>query len=144
MQTAIDTFDVPSLQSAWEALDHLVHLRPIHDENNYNRMVDLMNTLLDTVGNDETHVLFGLLEIVGALISAYDAKHYPIKDIEPKEALRYLIEQGGLKQNDLAHIIPQGNLSAILSGKRKINAALAGKLAGFFSVSPAVFIPAGI
>jgi HTH-type transcriptional regulator/antitoxin HigA len=38
--------------------------------------------------------------------------------------------------------VPQGNLSAILSGKRKISASLAGKLARYFNVSPAVFIGA--
>ena len=40
------------------------------------------------------------------------------------------------------HAVPQGNLSAILAGKRKISAALAGKLGKFFGVSPALFVPA--
>jgi HTH-type transcriptional regulator/antitoxin HigA len=47
----------------------------------------------------------------------------------------------GLKQGDLAEIVPQSNLSAILAGKRKISATLAGKLARFFNISPAVFVP---
>ncbi|MBK7473628.1 MAG: hypothetical protein IPI73_26325 [Betaproteobacteria bacterium] len=60
---------------------------------------------------------------------------------EPNEVLRYLIELRGLKQSDLAEIVPQGNRSAILAGKRKISATLAGKLGGFFRISPAVFVP---
>jgi HTH-type transcriptional regulator / antitoxin HigA len=54
--------------------------------------------------------------------------------------LRYLIEMRGLKQGDLAEIVPQSNLCAILAGKRKISATLAGKLAKYFNVSPAVFV----
>jgi HTH-type transcriptional regulator/antitoxin HigA len=65
----------------------------------------------------------------------------PSKLPSPDEVLRYLIELRGLKQGDLAEIVPQGNLSAILSGKRKISATLAGKLARFFNISPAVFVP---
>ena len=52
-----------------------------------------------------------------------------------------LIEMRGLKQGDLAQIVPQSNLSAILAGKRKISATLARKLAKYFNVSPAVFVP---
>ena len=44
-------------------------------------------------------------------------------------------------QDDLCAIVPQSNLSAILSGKRKISATLAGKLGKFFGVSPAIFVP---
>ena len=69
------------------------------------------------------------------------AINYAIEASEPKEVLRYLIEMRGLKQGDLAEIVPQSNLSAILAGKRKISATLAGKLAKFFNVSPAVFVP---
>ncbi len=47
-----------------------------------------------------------------------------------------------LNAADLAGIVPQSNLSAILAGKRKISATLAGKLARYFNVSPAVFVPA--
>jgi HTH-type transcriptional regulator/antitoxin HigA len=85
--------------------------------------------------------LSGLLDLVGELVADYDTKHFAIEVSEPKEVLRYLIELRGLKQGDLAEIVPQSNLSAILAGKRKISATLAGKLAKFFNISPAVFVP---
>jgi len=43
-------------------------------------------------------------------------------------------------QEDLSSIVLQSNLSAILAGKRKISATLAGKLSKFFGVSPALFV----
>ena len=141
MTTAIVTLDITSLQKTWAAFDRIAHLRPIRTDEEYDRTVSLMNYLLDMVGDREDHALSGLLDLVSELVMDYDTKHFAIEAAEPKEVLRYLIELRGLKQGDLAEIVPQSNLSAILAGKRKISATLAGKLARFFSVSPAVFVP---
>lgn len=133
--------DMGTLQRTWAAFDHVAHLRPIRNEEAYDRTVALMNYLLDVVGNNETHALSGLLDLVSKLVEDYDTHHYAIEASQPRDVLRYLIEMRGLKQGDLAHIVPQSNLSAILAGKRNISATLAGKLARYFNVSPAVFVP---
>jgi HTH-type transcriptional regulator/antitoxin HigA len=141
MTTATDPLDIKALQKTWAAFDRIAHLRPIRTDEEYERTVLLMNYLLDIIGDQEDHALSGLLDLVGELVAEYDANQYPIEFSEPNEVLRYLIEVRGLKQSDLAEIVPQSNLSAILAGKRKISATLAGKLAKFFSISPAVFVP---
>lgn len=141
MTTATANLDIKALQKTWAAFDRIAHLRPIRTDEEYDRTVSLMNYLLDMVGDREDHALSGLLDLVSELVMDYDTKHFAIEAAEPKEVLRYLIELRGLKQGDLAEIVPQSNLSAILAGKRKISATLAGKLARFFSVSPAVFVP---
>lgn len=141
MTTAIATLDFKALQKTWAAFDRIAHLRPIRAEEEYDRTVSLMNYLLDMVGDQEDHALSGLLDLVSELVADYDNKHFAIEASEPNEVLRYLIELRGLKQGDLAEIVPQSNLSAILSGKRKISATLAGKLGKFFNISPAVFVP---
>ncbi len=140
MQAALEQFDINGIQQSWVAFDQMAHLRPIHNAAEYDRTVSLMNSLLDVVGDDETHPLAGLLELVSDLVNGYDEEHYAIEASEPKEVLRYLINAKNLTQKDLESAVPQGNLSAILAGKRKISAALAGKLAQVFKVSPAVFI----
>ncbi|WP_297486628.1 hypothetical protein [Ferrovum sp.] len=119
----------------------MAHLRPIHDEASYAQMVALMGSLLDVVGDDEDHALSGLLELVGDVVSKYEHEHYVIEPAAPKDSLQFLMEVRGLNQGDLSTIVPQGNLSAILAGKRKISATLAGKLGKFFGVSPALFVP---
>ena len=101
-----------------------------------------MNHILDIVGDREDHTLSGLLDLVGELVADYDTSHYAIEASEPREVLRRLIEARGLKQSDLADIIAQSNLSAILAGKRKISATLASKLSKYFNISAAVFVPA--
>jgi len=70
------------------------------------------------------------------------AKLISIEPAHPKDPLRFLMEARGLKREDLASLVPQSNLSAILAGKRKISATLAGKLGKFFGISPAAFVPA--
>ena len=141
MTTAIAALDIKALQKTWAAFDRIAHLRPIRTEEEYDRTVSLMNCLLDMIGDQEDHALSGLLDLVSELVADYDTNHFAIEASEPNEVLRYLIELRGLKQGDLAEIVPQSNLSAILSGKRKISATLAGKLAKFFNISPAVFVP---
>ena len=141
MTTATAIVDIKALQTTWAAFDRIAHLRPIRSAEEYDRTVTLMNYLLDVVGDKADHALSGLLDLVGELVADYDASHYAIEAAEPKEVLRSLIESRGLKQGDLAEVLAQGNLSAILAGKRKISAALAGKLAKYFNVSPAVFVP---
>lgn len=141
MRTAHTQFDIPAIQASWQAFDAMAHLRPIHDEEGYQRMVALMNSLLDATGDDEDHPLSGLLDLVGDIVSAYEQEHHAIASAEPQDALRFLMDARGLRQEDLAAIVPQSNLSAILAGKRKISASLAGKLGKFFGVSPALFVP---
>ena len=135
------TIDIRALQQTWAAFDRVAHLRPIRSEKEYGRTVALMNYLLDMVGDKENHALAGLLDLVGELVEDYESSHFAIEPSDPRAVLQYLIEIRGLKQGDLAEVVPQSNLSAILAGKRKISATLAGKLAKFFKVSPAVFVP---
>ena len=142
MQAASTQFDIRSLQASWQAFDAMAHLRPLRSEADLARTVDLMNSLLDEVGDDEDHSLSSLLDLVSDLVSRYEQAHHAIEPALPKDVLRFLMEARGLKQEDLSAIVPQGNLSAILAGKRKISATLAGKLGKFFGINAALFVPA--
>jgi HTH-type transcriptional regulator/antitoxin HigA len=141
MRATETQFDIKAIQTSWQKFDTMAHLRPIHDEKSYVRITALMNSLLDVAGDDEDHPLSSLLDLVSDMIAQYEQEHYAIEAAEPKDALRLLIEARGMKQEDLSTVVPQSNLSAILAGKRKISATLAGQLGKFFGVSPALFIP---
>jgi HTH-type transcriptional regulator / antitoxin HigA len=133
--------DIKAVQKSWQAFDAVAHLRPIHSEAAYDRTVTLMNALLDVAGDDENHPLSSLLELAGELVYKYEQAHHAIEPALPKDTLRFLMDARGMKQEDLSGLVAQGNLSAILSGKRNISASLAGKLGKFFGISPAVFVP---
>ncbi len=88
-----------------------------------------------------TTCLSGLLNLAGDLVSGYEQAHSPIDSVETKDVVRALIDARELRQEALAGLVHQSNLSAILAEKRKISAALASKLGKFFEISPAMFLP---
>ena len=140
MPTVQTALNIQALQASWLAFDAMAHLRPIHSVADFDRMSAMMNTLLEDVGDYVDHPLSSLLDLVSDLVYRYEQEHHAIEAAAPNEVLRFLIEARGMKQDALSQLVPQSNLSAILSGKRKISATLAGKLGKFFGISPAVFV----
>jgi HTH-type transcriptional regulator / antitoxin HigA len=128
---------------AWRELEAKapVKLRAVTSERHYRAMVEFMNELLEDVGDRESHPLVGLLDIVTTFVHDYEEANVKMPHAAPSGVLRFLMEQHGLKQSDLAALFgSQSNVSEILNGKREINVRHAKALAKRFSVSPAVFI----
>ncbi|MFZ0929655.1 MAG: hypothetical protein WAN11_13705 [Syntrophobacteraceae bacterium] len=48
-----------------------------HTNQEYQGLVDLLDNLVDEVGEDEKHPLASLMEIVGVLIEKYEDEHVP-------------------------------------------------------------------
>jgi HTH-type transcriptional regulator / antitoxin HigA len=48
-----------------------------HTEQEYQRLVALLDSLIDRVGEDESHPLASLMEVIGALIERYEDEHVP-------------------------------------------------------------------
>ncbi len=137
----VKDFDVSSAERAWQAFQRSIGVAAIHTPKEYDRAVALANRLLDVIGEDESHPLAGLLDLVGDLVSAYEAREHPVPDAAPGEVLRLLMEQNSLTQTDLrAELGGQPVVSAVLNGKRAINARQAKALATRFNVSPAAFL----
>jgi len=111
-----------------------------HNEKDYNNLVNLLDDLIDEVGNNEKHPLSSLMETVGSLIEAYESQNYPDIEGDPINALKTLMEEHGLKQSDLPEIGSQGVVSEILSGKRQLNVRQLKLLSERFKVSPVVFV----
>ena len=111
-----------------------------HNEKDYNKLVNFLDSLIDEVGNKENHPLTSLMETIGSLIETYESQY--INEIEgnTKDVLNALMEEHGLKQSDLSEIGSQGVVSEILSGKRQLNVRQIKILSKRFKVSPAVFI----
>jgi HTH-type transcriptional regulator/antitoxin HigA len=78
----------------------------VRTERDYARARATMDTLLDAIGDDESHPLAEVLDYLADRIKAYEDEHGPIPDAEPGEVLRFLMEQHGLKQDDLADCAP--------------------------------------
>ena len=111
-----------------------------HTEEEYENQVLLLDNLLDEVGEDENHPLASLIETIGSLVESYEAKNFELPSGNPVEALRYLMQEHGLKQADLQELGSQGVVSEILQGKRKLNIRQIKELSARFNVSPLVFM----
>ncbi|MDA0745492.1 MAG: transcriptional regulator [bacterium] len=111
-----------------------------HTEEDCERLVELLDNLVDEVGEDENHPLASLVETVGTLVESYETHHIPEVEGSPIQALCVLMEMHGLKQSELPELGSQGVVSEILSGKRQLNLRQVNALSKRFNVSPAVFV----
>ena len=111
-----------------------------HNEKDYNKLVNLLDSLIDEVENNENHPLTSLMETIGSLIETYESQYISEIEGDPIDTLKALMEEHGLKQLDLSEIGSQGVVSEILSGKRQLNVRQIKILSKRFKVSPAVFI----
>ena len=128
------------LLPAWETFRSATDITPIRDEAHYQRMVAMLEALLDEATGDENHPAMGLVDIVGDLIEDFEAEHHPLPDVTGVQALKFLMEQQGIKQCDLHEIGSQGVVSEILTGKRELNIRQVRALSERFGVSPATFV----
>ena len=67
--------DVTAVVTHWPEMADTVFVP--HTEAEYRRLVALLDALIDEVGEDETHPLASLMEILGVLIEQYEAEHIP-------------------------------------------------------------------
>ena len=111
-----------------------------HNEKDYNRLVQLLDGVIDEVGDDESHPLASLMETLGSLIESYEDRSITEIEGNPTDTLKFLMEEHGLKQSDLSEIGSQGIVSEILAGKRQLNVRQIKLLSKRLSVSPIVFM----
>ena len=94
-------------------------IKPIKSIKDYQialkRMEEIFHAEEGTTKGDEAEILILLIE-------KYEDEHYSIEDPDPIEAIKFMMEQNGLKQKDLAEIIGyKSRVSEILSRKRKLS-----------------------
>ncbi len=93
-------------------------IKPIRTEQDYEHALKRVESLMDAkLGTED----FNELEVLTTLIENYEAKHYTIDTPDPIEAIKFRMEQEGLKQKDLVEIF--GNkvrVSEVLNKKRRL------------------------
>jgi HTH-type transcriptional regulator / antitoxin HigA len=129
------------LIAAWCALQESAPVGPIRSEAQHRALLELLDYLHSIVGESSAHPLLGLMEIVVGLIEDYEMELAPVPHAKPRQVLRFLMEENGLRQSDLAKELgSQSVVSEVLRGKREINARQARALAKRFKVLPMAFI----
>lgn len=80
--------------------------------------------------------------IVAPFVRDYEKKSISSKEPEHSDILRFLMEQHGLRQEDLGPDLGgQSVVSDVLRGRRKLNVEQISRLCARFNISPATFFP---
>jgi HTH-type transcriptional regulator/antitoxin HigA len=95
-----------------------MNIKPIRTDKDYEEALQRVEFLMDA---REGTTEFDELEILSTLIENYEAKHFSIDIPDPIEAIKFRMEQEGLKQKDIAEFF--GNkvrVSEVLNKKRRL------------------------
>jgi HTH-type transcriptional regulator/antitoxin HigA len=101
-------------------------ITPIRNEQDFQEALERLEVIFDSKkGTEEGDEL----EILSILIDKYENETYPIDLPDPIEAIKFRMEQMGMKQKDLAEIVGfKSRVSEILNRKRKLTIDMIRKL----------------
>ena len=93
-------------------------IKPIKTERDYRNALKQIEKLWDAKANTSKG---DRLEVLITLVEAYEQKHYKIEPPDAIEAIKFRMEQLGLKQSDLAKYLGgRSRASEVLNRKRKL------------------------
>ena len=101
----------------------MAEIKPIRTEADYEKALSRIDTLMGSeYGSPEGDEL----DVLVTLVECWEDEHYPMGYPEPHEAVRFRMEQAGLRPRDLIPILgSRGRVSDVLSGKRAITMPMA-------------------
>jgi HTH-type transcriptional regulator / antitoxin HigA len=111
----------------------------IHSEKQHDAMLRQLEGLLsreEKLSRAEKE----LVSLLTLLIEDFEDRNYELPRTDPVEILKFLMDQHGLRQKDLADIFGTPSIvSEVLNGKRQLNKDHIQKLSQRFHISPEVF-----
>jgi len=113
-------------------------IHPIKTETDYNQALRRLEKIFDAKkGTEEGDEL----EILSILIENYEKEHYPVNFPDPIEAIKFRMEQLGMKQKDLAEVVGfKSRVSEILNRKRKLTVEMIRNLSNKLNIPSEVLI----
>jgi len=113
-------------------------IKAIKSEEDYEQALARLETIFhaeaDTPEGDEA-------EVLSILIEKYEDDHYPIGMPDPIEAIKFRMEQMGMKQKDLAEVVGfTSRVSEILNKKRKLTLNMIRKLSSTLQIPTEVLV----
>ncbi|MEO6080907.1 MAG: helix-turn-helix domain-containing protein [Steroidobacteraceae bacterium] len=82
------------------------------------------------------------LELLAKLVEDYEKIHFPVAKPDPVDAIRFRMEQQGLRQKDLAEMLGGKNrASEVLSGKRALTVQMIRALNRHLHIPTELLVP---
>jgi HTH-type transcriptional regulator/antitoxin HigA len=96
-----------------------MNLKPIHTKKDLTNALARIDELIDAKHGTPEH---DELEILSTLVEVYEEKHCPILPPDPVEAIKFRMDQMGLRQSDISKYFGGKNrASEVLSRKRPLS-----------------------
>lgn len=97
------------------------NIKPVRTKADYKAALERIEELI-ALNPKKGTATYDELDIIGTLVSAYEDIHFPIKAPDPVEAVKYMMEEEGLKPKDLiSYFGSKGNVSEFFSRKRGLS-----------------------
>lgn len=118
-----------------------MQLSPIRTEADYEKALERIDLLMDLepeIGSREGDEL----EILTLLVEKYEETHWQIAAPDPIEAIKYRMEEMGLKQKDLVPIIgSKSKVSEVLNRKIGLSLTMISNLSAQLHIPLEVLVP---
>lgn len=116
----------------------IMEVKVIKSEEQYKAYLNRMNEIFHAdEGTDEGEEL----DLLALVLEKYEDEHYPIEAPDPIEAIRFMMDQMGLDDNDLGKILnSRSRASEILNKKRKLSIAHIRRLTEYLKIPADVLI----
>ncbi len=109
-------------------------IKPIKTERDYQNALKQIEKLWDAKPNTAKG---DRLEVLVTLVEAYEEKHHKIEPPDAIEAIKFRMEQFGLKQSDLAKFLGgRSRVSEVLNRKRKLTVDMMRSLRKHLDIPP--------
>lgn len=115
-----------------------MNIKPIKTEIDYQNGLKRLEQIFDAKkGSKEGDEL----EILAILIDTFEKENYPIEMPDPIDAIKFRMEQMGMKQKDLAEMFGfSSRVSEVLNKKRKLTLDMIRKLSSELQIPTEVLV----
>ncbi len=115
-----------------------MNIKPIRNETDYQKALERLEVIFDskrgTPEGDE-------LEILAIVVDNYENEQFPIGMPDPISAIKFRMEQMGMKQKDLDEMVGfKSRVSEIMNNKRKLTLDMIRKLSANLHIPTEVLI----
>lgn len=117
-----------------------MNIHPIRTEEDYREALRQVSKLVDK--DPEPDSRDGVrLDVLSALVEAYERKHYPVELPDPIEAIKFRMDQAGLSVKDLEPLIGQPNrVYEVLNYKRPLTLRMIRNIHQAWGISAQILI----
>lgn len=97
------------------------NIKPIRTKADYKAALKRIDEIIALNPKKGTEI-YDELDVIGTLVASYEDIHYPIEAPDPVEAVKYMMEEQGLKSKDLVpYFGSKGIVSEFLNRKRSLS-----------------------